>query len=192
MKRTNKFLGTCGMMAAPFLTFSLVSGQVANAPNTSIGGFFGLIYMLGWQCSIIGLMNLQAAGPHKRVNTLFYIQLALLTIANIWNVWVIIDPTNTSTFFFVLDLFWPLSNIFMLVLGIVIARKAALQGWRRYVVLAVGLWLPFAMATSIVFGRDTHFAYYPGALYSVIAWSALGWLVYEIEETEPSATHFAI
>lgn len=192
MKRTNKFLGTCGMMAAPFLTFSLVSGQVANAANTSIGGFFGLIYMLGWQCSIIGLMNLQAAGPHKRVNTLFYIQLALLTIANIWNVWVIIDPTNTSTFFFVLDLFWPLSNIFMLVLGIVIARKAALQGWRRYVVLAVGLWLPFAMATSIVFGRDTHFAYYPGALYSVIAWSALGWLVYEIEETEPSATHFAI
>lgn len=192
MKPTNKFMGTCGMMAAPFLTFLLLSGQAANADNTSIGGLFGLIYMLGWQCSIIGLIQLQAAGTRKKDNILFYIQLFLLTIANIWNIWVIIDPTNTSTFFFVLDLFWPLSNLFMLVLGIVIARKGILKGWRRYVVLGVGLWLPFALGTSLLLGRDSHFAYYPGALYSIVAWTLLGWMVYEGDEEESSLNSYAV
>ncbi|HUC81905.1 MAG TPA: hypothetical protein VMR70_13370 [Flavisolibacter sp.] len=184
MKPTNKFLGTCGMMAAPFLTFALISGQVANAANTSIGGFFGLVYMLGWQCCIVGLINVQAAGPRKKDNLLFYIQLLLLTIANIGNVWVMIDPCADSPYFMLLDNFWPLSNLFMLVIGIVVARKAVLKGWRRYVALGVGLWLPFAMATSLLLGRESHFAFYPGALYSFIAWTALGWMVYESEGTD--------
>jgi len=178
MKPSNKMLGLCGMVAAPFLTFQLLAGQAADAYNTSLGGFFDLVYMVGWMCSIVGLMRLQAAGFRKNSQLLFYIQLAFLCVANVWNIWVIIDPTNNSTFFYILDLFWPLSNVFMLVIGIVIAVKGVLKGWRRYVVLIVGLWLPAALGFSFLLGREHAYAYYPGAAYSVFAWALLGWMIF--------------
>jgi Na+-translocating ferredoxin:NAD+ oxidoreductase RnfE subunit len=84
--------------------------------------------------------------------------------------------------FFILDLFWPLSNVFMLVLGIVIAIKGVLKGWRRYVVLAVGLWLPVALGFSFLLGREHAYAYYPGAVYSVLAWTWLGWMIFTSEQ----------
>lgn len=154
MKPSNKLLGVCGMLAAPFLTFQLLVGQAADAYNTSLGGFFDLIYMAGWMCSIVGLMRLQAAGLRKNSQILFYIQLVFLCVANAWNIWVIIDPTNNSTLFFILDLFWPLSNVFMLVLGIVIAVKGVLTGWRRCVVLIVGMCLTLALLFILILGRE--------------------------------------
>lgn len=182
MKPSNRLLGVCGMLAAPFLTFQMLSGQAADAYNTSLGGLFDLIYMLGWMCSLIGLMRLQATGFTKMGRFLIYVQIALLCVANVWNVWVIIDPTNNSTLFFILDLFWPLSNVFMLVVGIVIAIKGVLTGWRRYVVLLVGLWLPFALGLSFLLGRENHYAYYPGAAYSVFAWGLMGWMIFNSDE----------
>ena len=192
MKPTNKLLGLCGMITAPFLSFQMLAGQAANAYNTSLGGFFDLIYMLGWMCSITGLLRLNATGSKNSSALLLYLQLALLCVANVWNIWVIFDPTNNSTFFFVLDLFWPLSNMFMLVLGVVIAVKGILIGWRRYVVLVAGLWLPFAFATSFLLGRDNYYAYYPGCVYSTFAWALMGWMIYTSERTQEKQIRFAV
>jgi len=189
MKPTNKLLGIFGMLAAPFLSFQMMCGQAADAYYTSLGGVFDLIYMCGWMCSVFGLKRLQMMG--KSNNLLCNIQLVLLSVANVWNVWVIFDPNNNTTLFFVLDMFWPLSNLFMLVLGIVIAVKGTVKGWRRYVVLTVGLWLPFALATSMLFGRDKHFAYYPGAAYSILAWITLGWFIYISEQMYPAKRKLA-
>ncbi|HVF81278.1 MAG TPA: hypothetical protein VM884_05070 [Flavisolibacter sp.] len=175
---SNKKLGAIAVAAAPFLSFQTLNGQAANAGNTSVGGFFDLIYMVGWMCSIVGLIRLQAIGTGKRSSVLLYIQLGLLCVANCWNVWVIFDPSNNSTLFRVLDLFWPLSNVNMLVIGIAVALKGKLQGWRRYVVLLVGLWLPVALGSSVLLGRDNPAGYYPGCVYSAIAWALLGWMIY--------------
>lgn len=182
MKITNRGLGTCGMMAAPFLTLMLLSIQAANGNHTSLGGFFGLVYMLGWQCSIVGLLKMRAAGQKNSDNLVLYAQLALLSLANIWNVWVMIAPGNSTRLFFTLGLFWPLSNLFMLVVGVVIAKKAVLAGWRRYIVFAVGLWYPFTFGTSVLVGPASQLANFPSAVYSVIAWTLMGWLVYSGEE----------
>ena len=179
MTLSNKMLGAIAMVAAPLLSFQkLGGGHAANANNISLGGVFDLIYMLGWMCSIVGLMRLQATATSKKSSVLLYIQLALLCVANTWNVWVIFDPLNNSALFRVLDMFWPLSNVNMLVLGIAIAVTGRLKGWRRYVVLIVGLWLPVALGGSLLLGRENGAAFYTGCVYSTVAWALLGWMIY--------------
>lgn len=191
MKPTNKLLGAIGMLASPFLLLQMAAGNKENGYNSSLGGFFDLLYMIGWMCSIAGLQRLQATGSKKSGNVLLQVQFAFLCLANLWNIWVIFDPTNKSTLFFVLDLFWPLSNLWMLVIGIVIAITGKLEGWRRYVVLATGLWLPVAFSSMMIFGRTT-ISFYIGGIYSTIAWFAIGWMIFTSAATEEKELSFAL
>ena len=119
------------MILAPFLTLQMLLSGESNETHTSLGGLFDLIYMLGWMCSIIGLIRLQAAGTKKSSTRLLSVQLLLLCIANVWNIWVIIAPTYNPPLFFVLDAFWPLSNLFMLVLGALIPKTSPFLKMRK-------------------------------------------------------------
>jgi hypothetical protein len=183
MKATNKLLGTIAMLAAPFLFLQMAVGNKDNDYNTSLSGFFDLIYMIGWMCSTIGLLRLQATGSKKSGNALLQVQLAFLCLANLWNIWVIFDPTNKSSLFFVLDMFWPLSNLCLLVVGIVTAVTGKLRGWRRYVVLITGMWLPVALSSLMIFGRNNT-SLFIGGIYSTIAWFTLGWMIYTSHTAE--------
>jgi hypothetical protein len=174
----NKMLGTITMLAAPFLFFQMYTGQKAGVYNTSLGGLFDLFYMAGWLCSIYGLYRLQALGTKRDGMVLFAVQVTLLCVANVWNVWVIIDPANESTLFYVLDMFWPLSNVCMLVLGIVAAMKGVLKGWTRYAPLLCGLWLPVVMLANTIAGQ-TPVTFALAASYSTIAWAVLGLAIYK-------------
>jgi hypothetical protein len=190
MKRTNKRLGAMAMMAAPFLFLQMMLDKESNDYNSSLGGFFDLVYMLGWMCSIIGLQRSQVFGTKKGENILLQVQLGLLLLANIWNVWVIFDPANKSNLFFVLDMCWPLSNICLLVIGISIAITGKLRGWKRYVVLVAGLWLPVAFSSMIIFGRSNA-SLFIGGTYSTIAWFLLGWMVFNSVPLEENVVSFA-
>lgn len=183
MKPTNKLLGTVAMMASPFLFLQMLSGDESNQYNTPWGGLFDLLYMIGWMCSMAGLQRLQATGSKKTGNILFQVQLAFLVLANFWNIWTIFDPTNGSTLFFVLDLFWPLSNLCLLVTGIVTAVTGKLSGWKRYVVLVAGLWLPIMISSMVIFGRNSTSLLIGGA-YSTIAWFVMGWMIFTSEAGE--------
>lgn len=171
MKINNKSLGIAGIIAAPFLGLELsVNG---TEQNTSLGGFFDLVYMLGWMCSILALLKMKATGEKTTGRVVLYIQLALLCIANALNIWVIIDPANSSALFFVLDFFWPLSNLFMLATGVAVAAGGRLNGWRRWTGLLAGLWLPFSIVIMMLDLNNTK-AMNISITYSVVAWSLLG------------------
>ena len=183
MKPTNKLLGTVAMMASPFLFLQMLSGDESSQHNTPLGGLFDLIYMIGWMCSIAGLQRLQATGSRKTGNVLFQVQLAFLVLANCWNVWTIFDPINQSTLFFVLDMFWPLSNLCLLVIGIVTAVSGKLKGWRRFAVLFTGLWLPVAFSSMMIFGRSNTSLFIAG-IYSTLAWFVMGWMIFTSDAEE--------
>ena len=99
MSANNKFLGIAAIAASPFLGLEMSTN---GSENTSWGAFFGLIYMLGWMCGVIALMQMKAAGEKLTGRIVLFIQLLLLCISNIWNVWAIIDPANSSTLFFMI------------------------------------------------------------------------------------------
>lgn len=173
-----KWLGMIGMIGAPGLWIESSFYDSLHHQNTSIGGVFDLLYMLGWICSIIGLLRLKAAGKKRVGAFILYTQIVLLAVANIWNVWEIIDPTSNHPLYRLLDMFWPISNMFMLVTGTAVVFGKTLHGYQRFVPLAVGLWIVVTGA-AFTFIHNDHVGFYIMNIYSTLAWFLLGFIVYQ-------------
>ncbi len=165
----NKLLGALGMLGAPFLF-------IGTAWYADDMGLTGLVYMTGWICSLLGLQRLRVTGDTAFGRGIFYAVFTTLTLAQGWNVWTIFDPKADSTFYQILDLTWPLSNVLMLPLGIAVLRARRLAGWYRFVPLAVGLWLPITLAGMALVGRTSPLMGFSG-WYSTLAWALLGFVV---------------
>ena len=162
------------MAASPFLFIQL---YVDDWGVTSTGGLCGLIYMTGWACTIVALIRLNATGAGNKNKMILYILLGTLTIAQAWNIWTIADPQNPNPLYAIMDFFWPLSNITLLVAGIIIAVKGVLRGWQRYIVLIAGSWLPFSLIIFGLIGQETGSIILSG-VYSTIAWFGMGYLIW--------------
>lgn len=74
-----------------------------------------------------------------------------------------------------LDLFWPLSNVIMLIVGITVIVAGRLQGWKRYIPFATGLWFPLALLCSFIDNSLVSFLF--GGFYSVVAWTLLAFVI---------------
>jgi hypothetical protein len=182
---STRTLGLVGILCSPFLAIQLnIYGIFENYKATSMTGALSLIYMTGWLCSIIGLYRLNVAGSKCIGKTILIIQLIFLTFGEIWNLYSIIQPGSSTALYWVLDMFWPISNIFMFATGLTIVFAKRLQGWKRFVTLFVGLWFPVTIVLSpMLWGRgDTTLLIV--SLYSIIGWALLGLAVYKSADVE--------
>jgi hypothetical protein len=165
------------LIGAPFLLIDFyVNGAAAGGADyehTSLSGLLGLIYMIGWSCSIFALIK-GNKGEKRIIRTLGIVQLGLLSLANLWNIYEIISPGANTLLFNILDLFWPISNMFMLVFGIVASRTSELEGWNKFAPLAAGLWLPFSILLNVLL-KDPELVTMLSGTYSWLAWS---WLAF--------------
>src|SRR4030095_1304930 len=176
-------LGLFAMLASPFfLIESYYYRQTMR--NTSLTGVCDLIYMIGWSCSIVGLIKLRAAGNNRLGKTILLIQLGCLFIANIWNIWVIFDPLNQTTIFNILDKFWPISNCFMVITGIAVIVAKKFSGFFRFVPLIAGLWLPVT-AISAMLLKGNQLSFYIMTTYSFCSFFLLGLMIYRHEHMLP-------
>jgi hypothetical protein len=181
---STRALGLAGILCSPFLAIQLNIYEIfENYKATSMAGVFSLIYMTGWFCSILGLYKLNAAG-NKKGRIILIIQMILLTIGNLWNIYSIIDPHCDTTFFHVADLIgWPFDNIFMLATGVAIVAAKQLDSWKRFVALFVGLWFPVTLIiTRMIFGSNTELII--TSMYSIVGWSLLGLAVFRSANEE--------
>ena len=176
----NKVLGTIGMVGAPFLgiDFYLNGGGFGGEAyeHTSQTGLFCLIYMSAWMCSIWAFIRTNAAGTGKGRYVLL-VQLIFLAIANASNVYEIISPETASGSFLynAMDIFWPISNLFMMATGIAILNEGKLEFPKSWSPLFAGLWIPFSIAMYFVVGDKVHPIV--AGLYSAIAWALMGYVV---------------
>ncbi len=170
------------MVGAPFLLigFSL-EDQMRNLNFSWFTGAWGLLYMLGWTASLVGLHQLEGPGTTRFGRAMLWAVVGCLTIANVSNVYQIVWPGQKNQFFYAIDAFWPISNILMLPLGITVWVARRLNGWRRLVPLLVGLWFPLGMVLMVVVGRAP-VGMYIGGIYSAVTWFLMGYAVYSAEE----------
>jgi len=119
---------------------------------------------------------LQATGNSRFGKALLWIITGTLILANISNVYQIIAPQDKSTLFFIIDWFWPISNLIMLVVGIAVIKAKVLLGWQRFIPLIVGLWFPLTMFAMALVGRDAPIMVVV-PYYTAIAWSLLAIVV---------------
>lgn len=175
-------LGLCAMLGAPFLllTYITFGAQLANQ-KSALDGLFSVLYMSGWMCSIVGLWKIGATGTNRWGRIVLGIQLLFLSLANVSNIMLLLQTGLKTPYYFMLDLFWPISNIWMLVTGITVVAAKRLNGWMRYVPLAVGLWLPLCLVLlGLTFGF-TPAINTVGGVYSAVAWTLLGLVVYRMD-----------
>jgi hypothetical protein len=142
----NKILAIIALLGAPFLCIDFLDNQ-ANITDSWTTGLYGFIYMTGWMASIVGLYRLNAAGDHTTGKIILLMQFLLLTVAQIFNLDVLMYGGNNGILQRSLDPFWPASNGFMLVTGISILAARQLKGWHRWIPLVVGSWLPVMLAS---------------------------------------------
>jgi hypothetical protein len=166
-------LGFCGMAASPFLAADFILGYI-NPDHfaTPVSGILGFLYMTGWMCSIIALYKLEAAGDGFLGKLVLILQLCFLSLGQLWNLYHILDPVANSALFHFLDVFWPGSNLFMLVTGITVIKAAKLEGWKRYTPFIVGLWLPLSYLAMQIASKPV--ALYFSAAYSIACWFLMG------------------
>jgi hypothetical protein len=170
-----KLLSICGLFAAPWLYIgTLVEATNARLSDTWFTGLWGIIYLSGWMCTVIALQSIRATGNNWFGKSILWLLVISLALANLSNIIQIIVQKNKPSWFFYIDLFWPLSNLIMFVAGIAVVRAGILVGWKRYVPLFVGLWLPIALA-SMKMGYMLSILF--GGIYSAIAWTLLAVLV---------------
>lgn len=178
MKISNKTLGIIAMICAPGFLLQTVADSIPQLKGSPLGGICDIIYMCGWMCSVVAMRRIHTSRLLNK-GVVFNIQLAFLTLANIWNVWVTVDATNNTILFHVLDMFWPLSNLCFLFTGIYIAVKSVLINWHRYIVLIAGLWLPIMIVWMNISGK-TNLLLYSSATYTLIVWALIGFMIYKV------------
>lgn len=178
---SNKLLGSLALFGAPWLFIgTYLEQRMPDLSDSWFTGVWGILFISGWFCSVIGLKNLNATGKSSFGKILLIVLLVTLTIANISNVIQIIVEKNKPSYFMLFDIFWPLSNIIMLIVGAVVITSKRLKGWKRYVPLLTGLWFPLAMLSSFI---DLGFvSFFFGGIYSAIAWSLLAIVIITTKE----------
>lgn len=178
---SNKLLGTLALIGAPWLFIgTYLEQQMPQLSDSWFTGVWGILFISGWFCSVIGLKKLNATGRSSFGKVLLIVLLITLTIANISNVIQIIVEKNKPSYFMAFDIFWPLSNIIMLIVGVVVIASKLLPGWKRYVPLLTGLWFPLAMLSSFI---DIGFvSFFFGGIYSAIVWTLLAIVIITTKE----------
>jgi hypothetical protein len=167
-----KLAGTFAIICAPFLLIDFLTSE--QNVNTWKTGLFGFIYMAGWMTSMLALKRMEIFGNTKWAKVAFTIQLGLLSLAQVWNIWVMFGSDYSNILFVILDICWPLSNVWMLVFGISAFKANRLHGWRRYVPLLAGLWFPVTVVPAITMGY-----FFLAGPYSAFAFALLGYMVYK-------------
>jgi hypothetical protein len=170
----NRVLGLIGVLTSPMLLIQgALSGFDVAAP-TRFNAAIGLLFVVGWACCAVGLRRMRATGQGVAATALLVVQLAGLTLAALQQVQDFLYTTETpqTTFYAVCDAAWPLSVMFMLVVGAFALAARVLPGWRRWTPTLCGLAVPLLIGVGATCGRQVGIALF--GVYTCIAWALLG------------------
>ncbi len=181
----NRLLGTIAIICAPALLIEellLLQGQ----ENALITGIASMIFMAGWICSNIGMWRMRATGTGKWGRAVLLVQLVGLVLAFMFGLFEAMGLLDRESIVFnVTDAAWPLSMLWMIVVGVTVIVAKRLSGWRRFVPLLCPFWLPIAIVGSIASDATGGFV---GVAYATVLWALLGYIVVRSDSRQPAPT----
>ena len=168
-----KILGIVAIIGAPWELIDFIeNGLYDRFELTTASGIRNIIFMTGWICSVLGLYKLhQPVTRGQRI--VFWVQIILLSLANVWNLIEVFDPRSTSLIFTVLTFAWPVAGMFMVITAIVIIRANKLQGWKKYIPLLASFWFPQTIVLYLA-QQGTFLHLILTGIYSAISFGLLG------------------
>lgn len=174
-----RMLGTIAMICAPAL---LIEGLLLQGgENALITGIASMVFMAGWICSNTGMRRMRAAGAGKWGRAVLLIQLFGLVLAFMFGLFEATGVLGRESIVFnITDTAWPLSMLWMLVVGITVIKANRLSGWQRFVPVLCPFWLLLAILGSITFGDIT--GGIMGTGFAALLWALLGYGVLDSRE----------
>ncbi len=175
-----RVLGILGIIGSPMLLVQfLLFGWIdeTNNRNHVVVGALGLVYLCGWMASVIGMRRLRVTGRGLASRIVFIVQLIGLLLAALFSIQELFNPSpdRNTLFFKITDAAWPLSHLFMLVVGLMVLKAGVWRGPRRFVPLLCGLALPAFFAVGALSGlRESAILF---GLFTTIAFGLLGYAV---------------
>lgn len=171
----HRLLGMVAMIGAPAMLVEVILTYNQPEPDPVIVGVASMVFMLGWLCANMGMQQMQAAGTGLAGKIVLRIQWVGLLLAFFFGLFEATGwPGESHPLFIIADLCWPLSMVFMLVVGGFVLAAKRLQGWRRFVPILCPPWLVLALALG-----NTPQAALIGFGYATVTWLLLGYIVWE-------------
>jgi hypothetical protein len=183
----NQTLGTIAMLCAP----GLLLGGLLTPDNEDplIMGLASMVFMLGWICSNMAMRRLEAAGTDRWGHAVLSIQLVGLVLAFLFGLFEATGLFEGTIIFTITNAAWPLSMLWMLVVGITVITARRFTGWRRFVMVLCPFWLLVAILGSIALGPAGENL---GAGFSAVMWILLGLAVRDGVESVGAAPEPAV
>lgn len=156
----NRIFGLLGIIGAPMLLLQFLLGNRGmNAEGGDANAWIallGVLYIGGWICGAIGMFRWRVYGEGKGSKVVFVIQMILLLLALMFSVFETFGATyeNGGILFAVFDAGYPLSHLFMIVVGIFTIRAGKWKRFSKFAPLLVGIALPLTFALMPLFGMN--------------------------------------
>jgi hypothetical protein len=181
---SNRLLGIVAMICAPALLIEQLLLQ--GKEDALITGIASMVFMAGWICTNTAMRRMRAAGSGRWGQAVLLVQLVGLVLAFVFG---FSEATGLlgreSIVFNITDAAWPLSMLWMVVVGISVIVAKRITGWQRFVPLLCPFWLPVALVASVVLGGPVGGLIGFGV--AAVLWMLLGYVVLsEVRQTAPT------
>lgn len=128
-------LGILGMIGAPMMSVDWVyrlNTNTTGLQNDPVIGALGIVYILGWMCTAIGMRCLRVTGKGMGSAIVFTLQIIGLFLALVFSIQEAtkLSPPRDSLLFQLTDAAWPLSHLFMLIVGGMAIKAKVWRGWK--------------------------------------------------------------
>lgn len=150
----HRVLGTLGMLGSPFLFLSVAANGFQQGGSNRLGAALGLVFVVGWFSSVLGLRALGAAGGRLPGTILLGLELVGVALAGLFQIYEFVAPGSDSLLYTVTDLAWPLSMLTPLI---------------------AALWLPLGIVEPGTIGVPAGLVI--GGVHTMIGWFLLGYAV---------------
>lgn len=161
------------LWSATYFGFSPQTTEPTEMTIVSLGG-------LPAQLALLALVTTQlktgATGVTRAARAMLRIEMVLLSLATLWTVLHGLVPAfRDDLWMAILDVFWPLSMLGMLVIGVKIAFAGRWQGMARWYPLIAESWVFVTLPAMGIFGVTV--GRFVGATHLLVGYAALGVLL---------------
>jgi len=180
----NRLLEIIAVICAPALLIEQLLLQ--GREDGLITGIASMVFMAGWICANTAMRRMRATGTSKWGRVLLLVQLVGLVLAFVFGFFEATGLLGRESIIFnITDAAWPLSMLWMVVVGVSVIMVKRLSGWQRFVPLLCPFWLPIALIASVALGDTVGGLIGFGV--SAVLWMLLGYVVFsEDRQTAPT------
>jgi len=137
---------TVALGALAWAIAALVAGPIEEGANSRLELVGSFAFQIGVLALVTALWATEGTGTSRWGRAVLVVQAVLVLLAMGWTIPHLFDPNMASDgIMLALDAAWPLSMLWLIVLGIKVARARRWPGTLRWAPLIASLWFPVSI-----------------------------------------------